>query len=175
MMYDSWDIEHDKHNFFSFWIVFCHFTYHFTQVYHNWPFCYLRLFFALTASTMEISKKINKKKKKRLEISSFYTSVEKSYQKSWSYAVLFLIYGVSQMQLLFLILGYFLPFYSHNSLKNKLRKKWKETPGDIIILHNCTKNHDHMLYYSWDMARDTCKCYFSFWAIFCPIPPPLPP
>ena len=36
-----------------------------------------------------------------------------------------------------------------NSPKNKtLKKKKKKTPGDIIILHNCTKNHDHMLYCS---------------------------
>ena len=25
-----------------------------------------------------------------------------------------------------------------------------------------------MLYCSWDIARDGCKLYFSFWAIFCP-------
>ena len=25
-------------------------------------------------------------------------------------------------------------------------KKMKKTPGDIIILHNCTRNHDHMPY-----------------------------
>ena len=24
-----------------------------------------------------------------------------------------------------------------------------------------------MLYWFWDMARDRCNCYFSFWAIFC--------
>ena len=47
----------------------------------------------------------------------------------------------------------------------KIKKK-KKIPGDIIILHKCTKNHDHMLYCSWDVARDTCNCYFSFWAIF---------
>ena len=27
----------------------------------------------------------------------------------------------------------------------------KKTPGDIIILCKCTKNHDEMLYYSGDM------------------------
>ena len=43
----------------------------------------------------------------------------------------------------------------------------KKFAGDINILHMCTKNHDHMLYCSWDMARDRCNCYFSFWAIFC--------
>ena len=40
-------------------------------------------------------------------------------------------------------------------------------PGNIIILHKCTKNHDHMLYCPWDMALDRCNCYFSFWTIFC--------
>ena len=30
--------------------------------------------------------------------------------------------------------------------KSKLKKKMKQTPGDIIILHNYTKNHDHMRY-----------------------------
>ena len=46
----------------------------------------------------------------------------------------------------------------------------KKTPGDII-LHKCTKNHDHMLYCSWYMAYDRCNCYFSFWATFCPFNP----
>ena len=47
----------------------------------------------------------------------------------------------------------------------------KKTPRDVIILHKCTNNHDHMLYCSWDMACDGCNCYFSFWAIFCPFTP----
>ena len=47
----------------------------------------------------------------------------------------------------------------------------KKTPGNISILHKRTKNHDHMLYCSWDMAHDGCNCYFSFWAIFCPFTP----
>ena len=52
--------------------------------------------------------------------------------------------------------------------------KKKKTPGDIIILHSCSKNHDHMLYCSGDMLCDGCNCYFSFWAIFCSfIPLPL--
>ena len=29
-----------------------------------------------------------------------------------------------------------------------------------------------MLCFSWDMARDKCNCYFSFWVIFCTLPPP---
>ena len=66
----------------------------------------------------------------------------------------------------FVILGHCLPFYPPNSPKNE-NKKMKKHPGDIIILQMCTKNHDHRLYCSWDMARDRCN-YFSVWAIFCP-------
>ena len=47
----------------------------------------------------------------------------------------------------------------------------KNPPRDIIILHNSNKNHDHMIYFSWDMARDGCN-YFSFWAFFCLLPNP---
>ena len=65
----------------------------------------------------------------------------------------------------------FCPFNPLSCPKNKISKKWKKTPGDIIILDKCTKNHDHMLYFSWDMAHDGCNCYFSFWAIFCPFTP----
>ena len=68
-------------------------------------------------------------------------------------------------------MGYAFPFYPLNSLKKGNFKKMKNMPGDIIILHNCTKNHDHMLYRSWDMVRDRCNCYFSIWAIFCPFTP----
>ena len=60
-------------------------------------------------------------------------------------------------------------------LPPSLPEKWKyenlkKKTGDIIILHNCTKNHDHRLYCSWDMACDGCNC-FSFWTIFCPLTP----
>ena len=44
-------------------------------------------------------------------------------------------------------LGPFLTFYPSNSLKNENFKKMKKTSGDIIILHEYTKNHD-MLYCS---------------------------
>ena len=62
----------------------------------------------------------------------------------------------------------FCPFTLLTALKIKIKKKKKKTCGDIIVLHKCTKNHDHMLYCSWDMARDRCNCYFLFWAISCP-------
>ena len=44
-------------------------------------------------------------------------------------------------------------------------------PGDIIVLHKCTKNHDHEIYCSGDMAPDRCNCYFDFSLYFFPFTP----
>ena len=68
-------------------------------------------------------------------------------------------------------MGYFLSFYPLTAQKMKISKKKKKIPGDITILQKCIKNHDHMLYCSWDLACDKCNCYFSFWTIFCPLTP----
>ena len=48
----------------------------------------------------------------------------------------------------------FCPFTSLTTLKIKFLKKWKKKPGDIITLHMCTKNCDHMMYDSWDMVHN---------------------
>ena len=81
-------------------------------------------------------------------------------------------YRVWQTEFFVILSHFILPFYPNNNpKKNKILKKWKKTPGDIIILHMCTKNHDHMLYCSLDMAHDGYNFYFSFWAIFCPFTP----
>ena len=64
----------------------------------------------------------------------------------------------------------FCPFTPETTQQIKTLKKWKKTPGGIIILHTCTKNHDHMLYCSSDMVCDGCN-YFSFWTIFFPFTP----
>ena len=127
MMYGSWYMECDEQNFLSFWTVFCPFT---------------------PVTTWKI--KCLKKWKKCLEISSFYMSAP----KSSSYATLFLRYYAWRMKFLFFISGYFLPFYPPNNPKIKNLKKWKKISGDIIILHTCTKNHDHIMYGSRDMVHD---------------------
>ena len=54
MMYNTWDMKHDRQNFLSFWAILSPFT----------PLKYQKI-------------KILKKRKKQLEISSFYTSVPK--------------------------------------------------------------------------------------------------
>ena len=50
-----------------------------------------------------------------------------------------------------------------------------ENPGNIIILHKCTKTHDHMLYCSWDMMHDRCNCYLFILSNFFPVYPPHSP
>ena len=88
----------------------------------------------------------------------WYHHFTQVYQNSWSFAIPFTRYGACCLQLF--------SIYAPNSPKNlNLTKKKKKMPGDII-LHKCNKNHDHMLYCSWDMACDVCNCYFSIWDIF---------
>ena len=87
------------------------------------------------------------------------------YHKLQSYAIWFLRYA---RQVFLLSRAIFCPFTPLTASKTKNFKKMKKTPGDIIILHKCTKTHDHMLYWFWDIACDGYNCYFSFWANFCP-------
>ena len=86
MIYDSWDMEHDRQNFLSVWTIFCHFT----------PL------------------------------------------KPW---------------------------------KIKILKKWKKTPGNIIILHKCTKNHD-ICYTVLEIQCVTDVIIFYFGLFFALLPPP---
>ena len=66
------------------------------------------------------------------------------YHKWQSYDILLLRYQVRQTNI-FVILSHFLPFYPTNNPKNKILKKMKKKmPGDIIILHICTKNYDQL-------------------------------
>ena len=76
-----------------------------------------------------------------LEISSFYTCVP----ETTSYHEWFLRYGAQQTKF-FLILDHFLPFYPPNNKENQNFEKLKKAPGDIIILHKCTINDNHMMY-----------------------------
>ena len=49
----------------------------------------------------------------------------------------------------------FCPFTSLTAKKIKnFQKMKKKKPGDIIILHTCTKNYDQMMYGSWVMLCD---------------------
>ena len=90
-----------------------------------------------------------------------------------SHDMWFLRYGAWQTEF-FDIAGFFLPFYPTNNPKNWHFEKMKKSSGDIIIVHKCAKNNDHILYCSWDMARDRCNLFF-FLGCFLPFysPPAL--
>ena len=60
----------------------------------------------------------------------------------------------------------FLHFYPLTNSKNQNFEKMKKRPGDIVILHMCTTNDNHMMYGSWDMERDG-QNLLSIWTIFC--------
>ena len=83
------------------------------------------------------------------------------YHKWKSYDIGFFRYGLQQIT--------FFALLPPNNLKNQNLKKVKKTTGDIIILHKFTRNHDHMIYRSLDMAYNGLNWYFSFWAIFYPL------
>ena len=56
-------------------------------------------------------------------------------------------YKVQQTKF-FVIFGHFLPFQPPDNKKNfKIGKKKKKTPGDIIILHICTTNDNHDVWF----------------------------
>ena len=63
----------------------------------------------------------------------------------------------------------FCPFTSDNP-ENQNFEKLSKTTGDIIILHMCTLNDNHMMYGSWNMECDR-QNFLSFWTIFCPFTP----
>ena len=81
-----------------------------------------------------------------------------------SYDVWLLWYGAWGTEF-FVILDHFLHFYPPNNTKSQNFEKIKKTPGDIITLHMCTMNDNHMMYGSWDMECDG-QNFLSFWTIF---------
>ena len=66
---------------------------------------------------------------------------------------------------IFVILDYFLSLYLPNIPENQDFGKLKKNPGDIIILHMCTINDNHMMYGWWDIEHDG-QIFLSFWTIF---------
>ena len=133
VMHSSWDMVRDRCNYFLFWTIFC-------------PFI------PLTAQKINILKW-----KKRLEISSFYICVPKIIIRWCRLPEIWCVTDViviSHFGLLFALLPPPPPPHPPNSPKNHNFEKMKKEPGDIIILHKCTKNYDQMIYGSWDMVRD---------------------
>ena len=92
--------------------------------------CYFGPFFTLLAH-LKTPQKSKYWKNGKNDWRYHFTQV---YQKSWSYAILFLRYGAWFMSFIISILGY-LPFSPPNSSKNQNLKKWKKALGDIVVSH----------------------------------------
>ena len=107
-----------------------------------------------------------KKMKKNTWRYHYFTPV---YQKSQWYNLQFLRYKAWQTETVN-FRSFFAVLPPLKTQKNKILKKWKKIAGDIIILHMCTKNHNHMMYGSWDMECNR-QNFLSFWTIFCPFTP----
>ena len=60
----------------------------------------------------------------------------------------------------------FCPFTSPKDLENENFEKTRKKPGEIVILHMCTINDNHMIYGSWDINCNR-QIFLSSWAIFC--------
>ena len=91
------------------------------------------------------------------------------YHKWLSYDVWFLRYWVQQTDFFLSFWAIFCPF-TPITQKIKILNKDEKRPGDIIILHMCTINENHMMYGYWDMECDRMN-FLSFWTIFCPVTP----
>ena len=54
------------------------------------------------------------------------------------------------------------------NLKNKNFEKMKKVSRDVIILHECTKYHNHTMHASWDMERNRQNFFSLAATFFCP-------
>ena len=90
------------------------------------------------------------------------------YHKWQSCDIWFLRYQEQQTEFL-VILGHFWHFYLINSLKNQNFEKTKKASENIIILHLCTANDNHVINISWDMEHDRQK-FFIILGHFCLFP-----
>ena len=66
----------------------------------------------------------------------------------------------------FVILGHFLPFDPPKNPKNQnFEKIEKKRPRDIIMLHLCIINDNHIMYGSWDKKCNR-QFFFHFGLLF---------
>ena len=144
MLYCSWDTVHDGCNYFLLKANFCTFT-------------------PLTAWKMKLKKKMEKNPGDIIILHKCTKNQDHMLYCSWDMAH-------HRYNCYFSFWTILYPFTLLTAPKKEDFTKMKKTPGDVIILHKCTKNHDYVLYCSWDMVRDRCN-YFSFWANFCPFTP----
>ena len=110
-----------------------------------------------------------KKWKKKINTRRYYHFTHVCH-KCQSYDLWFLRYGVWWTKLV-VILDHFLHLYPPNNPKNQNFEKTKKPPRDIITLHICIINDNHIMYGPWDMECERHN-FLTFWTVFCPFTPP---
>ena len=134
IMYGSWDMEHDGQKFLSFWTVFCPFT-------------------SITTWKIKILKKWKKSPRDIIILNICTINDNHMMYVSWD------IEGDGQN---FLSFGPFFALLPPNNPKNQNFAKMEITPGDIIILHKCAINDNHMMCGSWDMKHWRTEFFVVF-------------
>ena len=87
------------------------------------------------------------------------------HQKSQSYDVWFLRYGVRQTEF-FVIMDRFLPFFPPIDPENQNFEKMKKALSYIIILEMFTINDSHMIY-GFSGVDCSRQIFLAFWTVFC--------
>ena len=148
-MYGSWDMECNRQNFLSFRTIFCPPP---TPTPHT----------PLTTWNIKILKKMEKLPGDIIILHRCNINYNHVMYGSWDTE------RVRQNLLPFWsIFCTLIPLTTRKILilKNK-KKKNKKPHGDIITLHMCTINDNHMMYGSWDMEHDR-QNFLLFWTFFC--------
>ena len=167
--------------FLSFWTIFYPFTpwqpkkakiikkeetnwryYYFTHVYHKWksPWTVWRTEFLVILDCFFPFYPPNNPKNQNLEKLKKYGDViilHKCTKNHYHMLYCPLDMGCNGFNCYFSFCTIFLSFYFPNNPMNLA--EMRKIPGDIIILQWSSKNHDHMLYCSWNMMHDRCN-YF---------------
>ena len=112
-------------------------------------FCYFGPFFALLPPPPPNNPKNKNFKKMKIKNTWRYYHFTHVYHKSQSYNEWFPRYQARQRDF-FVILDYFLPFYSLTTQTIKILKKWK-IHLEILSFYKCVPS---MMYDSWDVECD---------------------
>ena len=140
MIHVSWSMEWERQNFLTFWAIF-------------WPF-----------TTRPTNDPENQKLEMKKNAWRYHHFTYLHYK--WQSIIWCMVPEIwSTTDRIFVILDCSLHFYPLKNPENQNFEKMKKTPGDIIILHVCTINDNHMMYGSWDMEVDG-QNFLSFWTIF---------
>ena len=169
-MYGFWDMEGDWQNVSSFWADFCPLDPE-NQIFKKMkktPWQIIRLHMLTTNDNHEVwflrygvqQTKMFCRLDRFLPIYPTHNpknqSFEKMKEKKRGDIIIWCMVSEiwSMMDKIFCNIGHLLPFYPTMEQENQNFKKMKKITGDIIILHMCTINENHMMYGSWNMECD---------------------